>query len=94
MQKVKKLINVAGPASSDSDGVVANKGYVDTLITNSQTFVINDVATKYLDKKTGGTMSGGINMDNQIYLVYITPQNLEQVLLVKIMCTTMLKPFH
>ena len=61
----KKIINVVGPSSSDSDGAVANKGYVDTSITTSQTFVINDVASKYLDKKTGGTMSGGINMDNQ-----------------------------
>ena len=61
----KKIINVVGPSSSDSGGTVANKGYVDTSITTSQTFVINDVASKYLDKKTGGTMSGGINMDNQ-----------------------------
>ena len=61
----KKIINVVGPSSSDSDGAVANKGYVDTSITTSQTFVINDVASKYLDKKAGGTMSGGINMDNQ-----------------------------
>ena len=61
----KKIINVVGPSSSDSDGAVANKGYVDTSITTSQAFVINDVASKYLDKKTGGTMSGGINMDNQ-----------------------------
>ena len=61
----KKIINVVGPSSSDSDGAVANKGYVDTSITTSQTFVINDVALKYLDKKTGGTMCRGINMDNQ-----------------------------
>ena len=61
----KKIINVVGPSSSDSDGAVANKGYVDTSITTSQTFVITDAASKYLDKKTGGTMSGGINMDNQ-----------------------------
>ena len=61
----KKIINVVGPSSSDSGGAVANKGYVDTSITTSQTFVINDVASKYLDKNTGGTMSGGINMDNQ-----------------------------
>ena len=61
----KKIINVVGPSSSDSGGAVANKGYVDTSITTSQTFVINDVASKYLDKKTGGTMSGGINMDNK-----------------------------
>ena len=61
----KKIINVVGPASSDSDGAVANKGYVDTSITTSQTFVITDAASKYLDKKTGGTMSGGKNMDNQ-----------------------------
>ena len=61
----KKIINVVGPSSSDSDGVVANKGYVDTSISTSQTFVITDAASKYLDKKTVGTMSGGINMDNQ-----------------------------
>ena len=61
----KKIINVVGPSSSDSDGAVANKGYVDTSITTSQTFVITDVASKYLDKKSGGTMSAGINMDNQ-----------------------------
>ena len=61
----KKIINVVGPSSSDSDRAVANKGYVDTSITTSQTFVITDAASKYLDKKTGGTMSGGINMDHQ-----------------------------
>ena len=61
----KKIINVVGPSSSDSNGAVANKGQVDTSITTSQTFVINDVASNYLDKKTGGTMSGGIDMDNQ-----------------------------
>ena len=61
----KKIINVVGPSSSDSGGTVANKGYVDTSITTSQTFVITDTASKYLDKKTGGAMSGGINMDNQ-----------------------------
>ena len=61
----KQIINVVGPASSDSARAVANKGYVDTSITTSQTFVITDAASKYLDKKTGGTMSGGIDMDNQ-----------------------------
>ena len=61
----KQIINVVGPSSSDSDGAVANKGYVDTSITTSQTFVIADAASKYLDKKSGGTMSGGINTDNQ-----------------------------
>ena len=61
----KKVINVVIPSSSDSDGAVANKGYVDTSITTFQTFVITEAASKYLDKKTGGTMSGGINMDNQ-----------------------------
>ena len=61
----KKTKNVVGPASSDSDGAVANKGYVDTSITTSQNFVINDTASKYLDKKTGGTMDGGINMDDR-----------------------------
>ena len=61
----KKIINVVGPPSSDSDGAVANKGYVDTSITTSQNFAINDTASKYLDKKTGGTMGGGINMDNR-----------------------------
>ena len=35
----KKVINVVGPASSDSDGAVANKGYVDTSITASQTLL-------------------------------------------------------
>ena len=52
----KKIINVVGPASSDSDRAVANKGYVDTSITTSQTFDITDAAPKYL---------GGIKMDNQ-----------------------------
>ena len=41
----KKIINVIGPASSDSDGAVANKGYVDASITTSQTFVITDAAS-------------------------------------------------
>ena len=61
----KKIINVVGPSSSATDGAVANKGYVDTSITTSQTFVITEAASKYFDKKTCGTMSGGINMDNQ-----------------------------
>ena len=51
MQKVKKIMNVTGPTSGDSATVVANKGYVDASITNSQIFVINDTASKYLDKK-------------------------------------------
>ena len=61
----KKIINVVRPASSNSDGAVANKGYVDTSITTYQTFAITDAASKYVDTKTGGIMSGGINMDNQ-----------------------------
>ena len=69
----KKIINVVVPASSDSDGAVANKGYVEKSITASQTFVITDAASKYLDKKTGGTMSGGINMDNQNIFGFQSP---------------------
>ena len=61
----KRIINIVGPSSSDSDGAVANKWYVDTSITTSQNFVITDAASKYLDKKTGRTMSGGINMDDK-----------------------------
>ena len=61
----KKIINVIRPTSSDSDGAVANKGYVDTSVKTYQSFAITDAASKYLDTKTGGTMSGGINMDNQ-----------------------------
>ena len=61
----KKNINVTIPTSSDLCGVVANNGYVDTSITSSQTFAVNDTASKYLDKKTGGTIIGGINMNNQ-----------------------------
>ena len=41
----EKIINVVGPASSDSDGAVATKGYADTSITTSQNFVINDTAS-------------------------------------------------
>ena len=61
----KKIVNLAGQTNCDLDTVAANKGCVDTSITKSQTFVINDVATKYLDKRTGETMSGGINMINR-----------------------------
>ena len=49
--EIKKIINLTGPTSGDLGTVVANKEYVDTSITNSQTFVINDTASKYLDKK-------------------------------------------
>ena len=61
----KKIINLTGPVLGDPATVVANKGYVDVSVLNSQNFVINDTASKYLDKKTGGTMGGGINMDNR-----------------------------
>ena len=61
----KKIINLTGPVSSDPATVVANKGYVDVFVLNSQNFAINDTASKYLDKKTGGMMGGGINMDNR-----------------------------
>ena len=61
----KKIINLTGPVSGHLAIVVANKGYADVSVLNSQNFVINDTASKYLDKKTGGTMGGGINMDNR-----------------------------
>ena len=61
----KKIINLTGPVSDDPATVLVNKGYVDVSVLNSQNFVINDTASKYLDKKTGGTMGGGINMDNR-----------------------------
>ena len=72
----KKIINLTGPVSDDPATVVANKGYVDVSVLNSQNFVINDTASKYLDKKTGGTMGGGINMDNQDFFGIQNPPKL------------------
>ena len=51
MLNLKKIINLTEPVSGDPATVVAKKGYVDVFVLNSQNFVINDTASKYLDKK-------------------------------------------
>ena len=64
---------MTGPVSGDQATVVANKGCIDASVLNSQNFVINDTASKYFDKKTGGSMGGGINMDNRDLFGIQTP---------------------